>query len=243
MAVAVALSAQEPLPDWVPQLSRVKHHLRANFERIPNYVCQEAVERFQTTGRHPREKLDTLRFDVAHVEGKELLAPAGASRFEDVDPAVYNPAGMLGTGTFSSLPTTLFVSDKARAKPRKAPVGKLAFNYQVPEFLSGFRVTSAAGSAIVGHRGTFWVDAETLDLLRIEDHAVDVPLRIGIGAVDSTVDYGRMRIGSSNVLLPQSASLVVTRLTGTEMRNEIKYSGCREYGSESTVRFGNTVDE
>jgi hypothetical protein len=51
-----------------------------------------------------------------------------------------------------------------------------------------------------------------------------------------------MQIGSSSVLLPQSAELVVVNLDGTEMRNEIKFSGCREYGSESTVRFGDPVD-
>jgi len=44
------------------------------------------------------------------------------------------------------------------------------------------------------------------------------------------------------MLLPQSAELVVMKLDGREMRNRIEFSRCREYGSESTVRFGDLAE-
>jgi hypothetical protein len=62
-----------------------------------------------------------------------------------------------------------------------------------------------------------------------------------MSASTSGVLYARMQIGSSNVLLPQSAQLAVVNLDGTELRNEIKFSGCREYVAESTVHFGDPV--
>jgi hypothetical protein len=35
---------------------------------------------------------------------------------------------------------------------------------------------------------------------------------------------------------------VVLNLDGREMRNRIQFSQCREYGSESTVRFGDPAE-
>jgi hypothetical protein len=246
-AFVLALPAQDSLPDWVLLLSRIKHHSRQDFEHIPNYVCQETVERFEkTSARAPLKKLDSLRFEVAHVEHKELLALPGAARFEDVPPSALMSSGMLGTGAFSSLPLNLFVADIARITPQREAAqqtpDRLAYDFEIPVFLSGFRITAQGMSAVVGERGTFWVDANSLDLIRIEVHAVDVPPQVGMSAIDTTVEYARVSIGGDNVLLPQSAVQVAVRLVGPEQRNELKFSGCREYSSESTVRFGDTVD-
>jgi hypothetical protein len=217
--------------------------LKVNFESLPNYVCQETVERSQVPpGRGRPQKLDSLHFEVAHVQNKELLALPGASGFEDLDVSYFNPAGLLGSGTFSSLPRNLFIADHARITRHfedvLPPAIGVGFDYVIPDFLSGFELSTVGASATVGQRGTFWLDPDSLDLMRIEDHAVDVPLRIGMSAADTTVSYARMRIGSSEVLLPQSAVVVVTELSGKQMRNDITYSGCREYVSESKIRFG-----
>lgn len=248
-AVSLAASGQDALSDWewVLHLSRVKHHLRDNFERIPNYVCQEVVERFQNSqGRGRTVKLDTLQFDVAQVEHRELLAFPGAHGFEDKELASYVSSGILGSGSFASLPRNLFVADRARIVAHKdaehQPFAGIGYDYEMPAFLHGYEISYLGIRAWVGARGTFWVNADTMDLIRIDEHVVDVPPQVGMSASSSTVGYARMQIGSSSVLLPQSAELVVVNLDGTEMRNEIKFSGCREYGSESTVRFGDPVD-
>jgi hypothetical protein len=249
MSAAYAQSPLDPLPDWVKQLSRVRFHLRQNFERIPSYVCHETVERFQKTGaRAVAVKLDSMEFDVAQVEHKELLARPGATgQFEDKDLSAYMRVGLLGTGEFSSLATNLFLSNSARITPHPqgaAPVpnSELGYDFEIPAFLSAFTITARGSRALVGKEGTFWVDAESLDLIRVESHAVDIPLAVGLTEAGSTVDYARMQVGDSNVLLPQSAEQVVTNLDGTQMRNKIQFSGCREYGSESTVHFGDPME-
>jgi len=248
---AVALTAfgqDAPLDwQWVLRLSRVKHHLKDNFERIPNYVCQETVERFRNSpGRGRTVKLDHLQFDVAQVEHKELFAWPGSHGFEDRDLSSYVSSGILGTGAFSSLPFNLFVADRARLVPHKDVASQTSagrgYDYDIPAFLRGYEISHLETRAWVGVRGTFWVDSESMDLIRIDEQVVDLPPQLGMSASSSTVGYARMQIGSSSVLLPQSAELVVVNLDGTEMRNEIKFSGCREYGSESTVRFGDPVD-
>jgi len=97
LAIAVALAGiavpalpGQDLPPWVLELSRVKRHARESFQNIPNYVCQETVVRSARSGsRGSFREMDTLRLQVASVGSRELLAPKGAKRFEDVDPANY----------------------------------------------------------------------------------------------------------------------------------------------------------
>ena len=243
----LADSRQDALPDWVLQLSRVKNHLKENFERIPNYVCQESVERFERRpGQAQARKVDSLHFEVARVEDKELLALPGASEFEDKGLSAYMSSGVLGTGEFSTLPLSLFVANVARITLHQERAGLHAgpgYDYEIPAFLGGgLTISTVRARATVGVRGTFWVDAVSMDLMRIEEHAVDVPPQVGMREIVSTVGYARMRIGDSSVLLPQSADLMVTDLDGGERRNKIEFSGCREYVSESTVRFGDPTE-
>ena len=238
---------QDALPEWVLQLSRVRNHLKENFKRIPNYVCQESVERFERkAGQSQVRRADSLHFEVARVQNKELLALPGAAGFEDRDLTTYMSSGVLGTGMFSTLPLNLFVANGARVTLHQEgaePHAGQGYDYEIPAFLGGgIKIATDRARATVGVRGTFWVDAGSLDLIRIEEHAVDVPPQVGMTQIDSTVDYARMRIGDSSVLLPQSAELAVTNLDGSEQRNKIEFSGCREYVSESTVRFGDPTE-
>lgn len=239
-ALAVAAVAQTPLPEWVLQLSRAKHHLKTAFHSIPNYVCQETVNRFEKRRGRQMQALDTLHFEVAQVDRQEMIALPGAASFADTNLNAYNSAGLLGTGAFSALPSALFVSDNARIWPHDGPVsaGRLAFDYDIPAFLSGYQIATPTASATVGERGTFWLDAESFDLIKIEDHAVDIPLSVAMNSVDATVEYSRVWIGGSDVLLPRTAVMVVVHPDGSQRRNELRFSGCREYGSESTISFG-----
>jgi hypothetical protein len=248
LAIAAGLAAaswiasgQDALPDWVLRLSRVKHHLKDNFERIPNYVCRESVERYQIAPHQVRTvKVDSLEFDVAEVDQKELLARPGAGGFEDRELSSYVSTGILGTGSFASLPLLLFVADRARVTPHpRSARNREGWDYDIPAFLHGYEIASEGGRATVGVRGTFWVNGQNMDLIRIDEGIVDPPLQMGLSASSTSVEYARMRIGISNVLLPQSARLTVVTLDGTELRNEIRFSDCREYRAESTVTFGN----
>lgn len=232
---------QNALPDWVLRLARVKSHLKDNFERTPNYVCREDVVRYGKASSEPRRvRIDSLRFDVAQIDGKELTATPGAGGFEEPDFKAYTSTGtgFFGTGTFASLPMHLFVGDTARIAPHPARGRREAWDYEIPAFLRGFQIEWQGIVTKVGVRGTFWVDRETMDLVRTEEQVADPPLQTGMKASDSVVENARMHIGNSSVLLPQSAVMVVVNLDGTEKRNELKFSDCREYTAESKVIFG-----
>ena len=250
LAIAVALAGiavpalpGQDLPPWVLELSRVKRHARESFQNIPNYVCQETVVRSARSGsRGSFRESDTLRMQVASVAGRELLAPKGAKRFEDLDPANYVDEGVIDTGSFAGLVRNLFVNDSAlighSSEAQIESRAALAFDFQMTAFGSGYNIQSGSVSVAVGLQGTFWVDKESLDLLKIEDHTVDIPRAMSMAAVDTAIVFAPARIGGNLVLLPKSAETVVKERNGAEKRNAVQFSACQAYTSDSVIDYG-----
>jgi len=250
VALAVLLMAVLPgqdLPPGLLLLARVKQHGRATFEHIPNYACLETIHRFEK----PRNatsfrSVDTLHLEVASVDGKELFARQGAA-FEDEDLHVFISQGVISSGAFSSTPLNLFVRDVARITPlpQEGMIAgsMLGFHFEESVMAAGLVVQSGGGKGQAGLRGAFWVDPQTLDLVRIEEQAVDLPPLLLMRDLTTSIDYARTHIGSSDPLLPQSAETAITDFYGAERKNSIEFSGCREYTSESTIHFGVPVPE
>jgi len=111
------------------------------------------------------------------------------------------------------------------------------FEFRVPQAASRFQLQANGASAMVGMAGSFWVDTASLELARIEVQADEVPGALGIARTAAIVDYARMRFGASTVLLPQAAELLLALLSGEVRRNEIQFSHCRAYVTESSTRF------
>src|SRR5271157_1075458 len=251
VALAVLLTAPLPgqdLPPWLLLLARVKQHGRATFEHIPDYACQETINRFEK----PRygasfRRIDTLHLEVASVGGKELLARRGAARFGDEDLRAFILEGAISSGAFSATPLNLFVHDVARITPLPQEgilTGMtLGFHFEESAMIANFVVQSGRSKGQAGVRGTFWLDPQTLDLVRIEEQAVDLPPILLMRDLTTSINYARTHIGSSDPLLPQSAETAITDFYGAERKNSIEFSGCREYTSESTIHFGIPVPE
>ena len=248
-ALAVLLTAALPGQDLAPGaglLARVKQHGRASFQHIPDYACLETVSRFEK----PRNgasftPIDTLQLEVVSVAGKELFARKGAPRFQDGDVRDLASEGLIGSGDFSATPLNLFVHDAGRitAPSEAGPSGRkpLRFEFEVPAQSDEYYVQVGGVRAAVGVRGAFWVDPQSLDLLRIEQRHVDLPPDLKVHDIVTTIAYRRTRIGSSEPLLPISSELIVTDSSGGQKRNLIEFSGCREYYSESVVHFEEVV--
>jgi hypothetical protein len=248
-ALAVLLTAALPgqdLPPGVLLLARVKQHGRASFQHIPDYACLETVSRFEK----PRNgasftPIDTLQLEVASVAGKELFARKGAPRFQDGDVRDLASEGLIGSGDFSTTPLNLFMHDAGRitAPSEAGPSDRkpLRFEFEVPVLAGAYQVESGGIKALVGVRGTLWVDPQSLDLLRIEQRHVDLPPELKVHDIVITIAYRRTRIGSSEPLLPISSELIITDSSGGQKRNLIEFSGCREYHSESVLHFEEVV--
>jgi hypothetical protein len=89
----------------------------------------------------------------------------------------------------------------------------------------------------VAYHGSFWADPETLDLVRLEITADDIPDELGLSYTRDSMDYARVKIGSSDFLLPTMAELTMAAETGLEHRNRTEFHHCRQYSGESTMSF------
>ena len=248
MAATVPAHGQsDGLPPWVLALSRIKRQAKAEFERIPNYACLETIDRSQKLpGAQSFKPLDVLRVEVAFIGGKEMFAPEGATQFQDVDLAAFMGKGSFGTGAFSATARNLFVNDAGlttgSGEDKLGGRATLWYGFKIPQIADSYLLQGPAGQAYAGEEGKFWVDANSLELLRIEDHATDIPEFIGFKDVTTTIVYNKVQIGPSIVRLPQVAETVITNPAGRQEKNVTEFSKCREYRSESLIRFG-TDDE
>ena len=81
--------------------------------------------------------------------------------------------------------------------------------------------------AAAGCRGSFLADPETAGLLRLEILVDEAPPPAGMKFPRDSTEYGRVRLGGSDFLLPGSVETVLVPPSGAARRNEIRFDRCR----------------
>lgn len=229
-------------------LARIRLKMEQNLARLPNYTCIQTIERSRRRGPSRRFELsDTLRLEVALAGGKELFAWPGAQKFEERDLMEMVGGGTIGNGEFALHARTLFLTNVPRftyageetCNGRRA----VRYDFSVPRMRSGYRIRVPPNEGVVGYHGTFWADAETLDLMRLKIVVDDIPPNLPLAGASDTLEYRRVRIGEGDFLLPGSGELVMVDLAGNENRNRAQFSACRQYTGQSTLSFGEIPGE
>jgi len=235
--------ARQPLSPDVLLLARIKARAAENLRRLPNYTCTQTIERSRRGAKARKfEPLDTLRLEVALVEGKELFSWPGAGKFEEKGIGeIVGSGGAIGNGSFALHAKSVFLSHA----PTFTHVGETTLNgrpairydYRIPQMLSGYQIRIGPNQALVEYHGSFWVDADSLDLIRLEVHADNPPPNLNLTEASDTMEYQRARIGGGDFLLPQSSELLMIDLVGNASRNRTQFSACRQYAGESKLSF------
>jgi hypothetical protein len=224
-------------------LERIRARMRETLERMPDYTCVETIERWRQGYPCPQCRWwERLRLEVAVIGGKERFAWPGAAEFENRDIAQIVPPGPIGTGDFWGFATAIFARNAATFQgPFEDRLdGRAAwrYDYRVPRELSGYEVRDGRNSARVAYRGSFWVDRDSLELLRLDVEAEGLPAPpLEVTAVHTAIRYGRTSIGGRLVLLPAASELTLGTGEGRTSQNRISFSGCRQYAAQSQVRF------
>jgi hypothetical protein len=236
-AGAVLLTAQE-IPVETIQLAHIRDHMLDQLRRQPNYTCVETVERSARPGAKKSFQLrDTLRLEVALVDGKEMFAWPGAKRFEATDLSDMVKEGAIGNGNFAMFARAIFETRSATFN-YKGPDGTLIrYDYRVPLLESGYRIRIGEKKATVPYRGAIFVDPKNFDVHRIDVIAEDIPMTLGLAATDTRMDYARVKIGDGDFLLPAESELTMVDLDGQEHRNHVRLASCREFAGESVLTF------
>lgn len=240
--LAEACLAQTELPPGVLLLSRIRQRMVEHLARMPDYTCLETIERStRPRSSRPYQPVDTVRLEVAHVGGKELYSRPGAEKFEESDVAKIVGAGMTASGDFALHLRAVFIGSipafSYRGEEHVEERRVVRYDYSIPQNLSGYRLRFAGREAIVGSSGSFWAEAETLEVVRLEVRAEDIPPQLPILSAVTRIDYGRVRIGASEVMLPQRAELLMTEWLGRQSLNRTEFTQCRQYVGESVVSY------
>ena len=238
---AAILSAQRDRePDAL--LARIQARIREDLARLPDYTCVQTVERaHRAKDREDFKLLDTLRLEVALIGNRERFAWLDARRFEDRELRDIVGKGAIGTGDFALHTKHVFEQGVAEFKATGETIHQgrraLRYDYEVPWENSGYRIRLPPQEEVVAFRGSFLVDAETLDLLRLEVRADEIPQELGSDRVTTSLEYARAMIGPSNSLLPKFSELTMVSLDGSEVRNRTKLGDCRQYLADSKLSF------
>jgi hypothetical protein len=244
LAASVSLAAQDGSQE---PLDRLRAHMTEVLKQEPNFTCVETVERAILGVREDRFRvLDTVRLEVALVNRKEMFAWPGSKEFDDASLRTFVPTGMFGNGYFGMYADAVIRGRRTELEFRgesqvdQRPV--LRYDFRVP-VESGTELHARDATATVAYRGTLYADAATLDVLKLEVAAENIPVRLGLREATGTVEFARVRIGESEILLPTASESVMVTWMGDTSRNQMRFSDCREYTGKSTVAFGDTPRE
>src|SRR5581483_11435020 len=227
-------------------LSAIREKMSAILLRQPDYTCLETVERTEQSGANRSRVEDTLRLEVALVEGKEMFAWPGSRQFEDRELRDLVSTGMFGNGNFAVYARILFLTNLAvfeyqgEADFNGRPA--VVYRFRVPRSANAHRLRVNEREAVVGFHGSFYADSDSLDIRRVEVVAEDIPEELGVSSAETTVNYGRVRINGEEFLLPVESELRMAMPDHVD-RNWVRFSACRHFTGESTLSFTDPVLE
>ena len=239
--LAAAAAAQDLSPEMI-LLSRIKAHMATELAQLPNYTCLETIARFHKEPRAPRLKpLDSMGLEVVYSGRHEWYGLPGDVTLSEENPASFIGAGMIGNGMFGIALHNLFVADAAQftARGEDSINGRRAvkYDFRLPRVTSKFEIALVGGRGTVGEEGSFWADPQTLDLLRLDAEATEIPAFLPLAFMKSTVSYARTRIGEFDALLAQQADLQMRGTDGVGDFDHFDFTHCRAYQTVSTIRF------
>jgi hypothetical protein len=223
-------------------LDRFRARMRVELERLPDYVCTQTIERFNRSSSEERwQKVDTLRFEVALVGNQELYAEPGARQFQSRPLAEMVGRGTISTGQLALFAKHVFLPSNVhftyRGENEQAGRPAHQYDYDVAPERSSYRLRFGAAESTVGFQGAFWIDPPTLDLVRLEVQAYDLPQSLGLAEANTTLNYARVAIDNTEILLPVSAAHSLAALKDFESLNRMELSGCRHYRTEAAIRY------
>jgi hypothetical protein len=238
---ALSLTAQDLVPRDVLMLARIRDRVRWALDRLPDCTCIETAARFHRPAGKELKPLDRVVFQILFSGNQELFASPGDTNWR-TEPATFIESGMIGNGLFALHLRAIFLNNQSVIKYHgmESSGGReeARYDFSISRMFSGYRVSHLQASGIVGMRGSFWADPETYDLRRLEIHADEIPPELLYTDVSTFIQYGWVHIGTSDVLLPQAADLDTLDVLGEENRDEIEFTHCQGFHTESSVNFG-----
>jgi len=197
------------------ELSRIRARAGERAGRTPNYTCLETVERRWYDGEHAADQVvDRIRFEVGVIEGREQFSWPGGSRFDSQELQEVLGRGVSKSGDFSGFVSHIFAMDASayqRIGELQAAIRPaIRYDYRVP-VSAGYRLRRNEAEAVVGYHGSFWVEPDTLELVRVEIETDGIPPELHTSSARLAIDYDVVAVGAGKFLLPRATDVRLVR--------------------------------
>jgi len=245
-------------------LPKARAKVVESIAKLPKYTCVQTVRRSRFDpfyGSHKkgcshieedsgkRQSIwlawsDQLRLDVTISEGAEIFSWAGAREFQSSDARDIAGNGLTSTGDFGHFLMTIFGNEGAATFQslgieRDGSQSLAVYQYRVPAPSSQYEIrlsTRPRDVATLAYEGKFWIDSENAELRKMTIVVPHTPPRSETCRIDTDIEYHRVPIAGSQLLLPQLTLLKLWDSNGSRYENRTTYSACRAFQSESVLR-------
>jgi hypothetical protein len=113
------------------------------------------------------------------------------------------------------------------------------YQYRVPQATSRYEIklSSKPGDVkTLAYEGKFWIDPEDAEVRRMTIVVPQTPPRAETCRIETSIDYHRVPIAGSHLLLPQLTLLKLWDSDGSRYENRTTCGSCRAFQSESVLR-------
>ncbi len=239
LAAAAGSVAGQELPPEVLLLARAKAQIRATLDRLPDFTCLLTTERFK--GADTKRPDDTVKLEVLYAGGQEYYTSPGGNFFENSNPTRFISSGMMGNGAFALHLKTVFldgytvITYAGENNLLGNPVKR--YDFSLAQLWSGYTVTVDGNQAVVGLRGSAWIDAQTANVLQLDTYADQISPILLVKEIRTSVQYAPINVSGRIIMAPQHGEMSMTRTKGEVSRNVFDFTQCRAYKAESAIRF------
>ena len=210
--------------------------------RLPNFRCNRETHRLAA----PIRKIDQFREADSLIE--ELTYENGEEKYRTLkvngqksEIQRSNLQGVHSRGEFGSMLKSIFrpeISARYKWAGRAMAGGSLCqvFEIEVPANKSNFVLTFNLAQAVTAYHGRVFIDEDSGLVRRITIQGSGLPKEFGLQAPTFSLDYGMVRIGDKDHLLPLRSVLQV-RQGRSVVRNETLFRDYRRFEAESQIRL------
>ena len=228
-------------PGYDRFLEKVSNEVFRFSTTLPDFICDQLTSRFQSKSNPPRwRRRDRISAEVLYVDGKESYRNIrrNGKRLKRGSP---QSTGAWSTGEFGTLMQDLFsqTTDAEFEYGMLSEIGGIRarlYGFKVRQTSSHWRVDFEGHVLYPAYQGSVWIDPDRLRVLRIEMQARDVPPDYPMDTIETTVDYGPVRIaGQEYLLVTKAENLSCKRYSKYCTRNEIEFRNYRKFTAESKI--------
>ena len=210
--------------------------------QLPNFRCVQETHRFTAPAKTPDQlkEADSYQDELIFEDGKERYQRLETNG-EKVDTAPAEDKGVASHNEFGTMLHGLFDPDVAATyhwAGRSMALGVLCqvFEFEVSRAKSNFVLHSGNNVASAGYTGRVFIDEDSGLVRRLTIDGTGLPKEFGLQSPSLSLDYGMVKIGEKDYLLPLRSVLQLRRAK-VFVRNESVFRGYRKFQAESQIKF------